>query len=156
MTDALEAASAKLLARLDTEGRRPPTTPGTHLVGGITKVGSRVEAFLRVVVVEAARSAGLDEEELRGELGGSVTRAGGGTMIFALRRMRPSGNRWSRRLKLVMADVQSRNSTLQRFVRVRNEAAHEGTVPKGVDRVLSSLRKLIIEHRQDNGWGVLR
>ena len=46
MSDPLDDASRSLIERIDTELRRPPQTAGTHLVGGITKIGSKLEAFL--------------------------------------------------------------------------------------------------------------
>jgi hypothetical protein len=59
----LDVTSAALLERVDKEDARAPTTAKSHLIGGIAVVGSKLDDFLRNLLIAVADAAGRDPTE---------------------------------------------------------------------------------------------
>ncbi len=152
--DHLETASRELLARVDTERSRPAATPGTTLAGGIAKVGAKLEALLRALLVEVAEAESTPPETLLPMIGGRrvpLRRATGGQLVHALSDLFSRG-RETRRTRAFINDLRRPQSRIRTVIRVRNEVAHEATVPVESTTALADLRSLLIEHRRDAGW----
>jgi hypothetical protein len=156
VTDMLEKASRELLERLSTELARPQGTAGTHLVGGLTKIGSKLEALLRALLVEMAALQGVQVDGLLPTIGDrpiSLRRATGGQVVRALERLTTHHGRLPPRIRALVNDLRRwRDSVISRVIEVRNEAAHEGVVPARAAAAVRELKELVVNHRRDAGW----
>jgi hypothetical protein len=65
----LDVTSAALLERLDKEDARAPTTAKSHLIGGVAAVGSKLDGFLRELLVEIADAGGRAPTEFLPHVG---------------------------------------------------------------------------------------
>ncbi|GAB4510406.1 MAG: hypothetical protein Tsb0020_27570 [Haliangiales bacterium] len=143
MTSAsLRNAAQALLERIDTELSRPRETAETHLVGGIVKMGARLEALLRIALEIACAEQDRDVSDFLPR-NKSLRRATAGQIAHALKRAsvaRDSGAR------LLGEDVRrsGRDSVLFRIIELRNVAAHEGDLDVAdATEVLFALRVLL-------------
>lgn len=155
MTTSLDVASRELLERLDTEDARPPETAGTHLVGGLTKIGAKLEALLRATVLELAEAEGVAVESLLPMLSGkkvALRQATGGQLVRALDQLELRRGTMSAAARTIVDDLRRRPSAIRTLVRVRNEAAHGDGVPKNASSAVRGLRRLLVQCRRAGGW----
>src|SRR5687768_14242797 len=85
----LDKLSAKLLERMSKEESRPPTTDGTHLLGGVSRTSADLEQLLRAAIVVAAESERCKPESILNRSGGkqpSLRKTMIGPLAHGLRR----------------------------------------------------------------------
>ncbi len=143
------------MLRLTTETQRPPETPGTHLLGGVAKIGSALEKFLRAVMEEVAIEARVNAADYMPTFNGrrqSTKRATMGQSISAIRTIGSAIPRPTGRVRAIVAELQRPSSILSQSLALRNTAAHEGDVLPDLRKIVEALRVLVQDHRREQGW----
>jgi hypothetical protein len=128
----LRDAANELLARIDTEMSRPPGTPETYLIGGLTRIGSKLEKLLRaaletvcaeqrVKAIEYLPTSAGRHRSLRTAMAGELARA-----------LQDAAGSYGGRARVLVGDLRNPRSILRRVMDMRNKAAHEGVIPPDV------------------------
>lgn len=153
----LERISGELLERLSKEEARPPTTPKTHLVGGVVTACRLLESLLRETVRAVAADEGchpgdiLVPPHLQRSRPPGIDRASAGKLAHALRLFHSSRNH-PKVVTLILSEVRARNSAIQDFIDVRNLVAKEGKDPGLLVGPTRNLRVWVIRLRKNSGW----
>lgn len=154
----LDSSSSRLIEQVDKELTRPPATTGSHLVGGLTLVGARLDDLMRSLLVEACALRDEPPESFLPKIHQrtvDIRRATAGQLLNAARRA-AEGVDDAPTIRLLITDARRRPSRLSLAIEARNEAAHGGEVPPHASKALQSLRTLLVEYRRDAGWEVSR
>jgi hypothetical protein len=146
----LDVLTEEILARIAKESGRQSDTTKSHLVGGLTMLGSKIDALLRAVLEEVAALQRAKPDAFMPQLNGkavSFRRAPAGQLLRAIEQA-------SRGLELPSSTraLVRGYSDLDFAIRVRNEVVHEGGVPSRAGEALAKLRALLTEYRRDAGW----
>jgi hypothetical protein len=155
--DALDRLSHELLKRLSKDGVGPPVTAASHLVGRLVQAGSALENLLRAVVVYVAARELRDVEELLAPAGGkkpSFRKAMAGSLAYGLRNyfsQRPSKS-IPVRVGSLIDDLLSPDSSILRFIAVRNDVAKEDGDPAQGRAAATDLKATILDFRRRAGW----
>lgn len=140
----LRDVAKELLARIDKERSREPGTPETHLIGGLAKVGTKLESLLRVALEAACAEQGREVRDFLPEIQGravSLRRATAGQLARALGSA--AGARGGA-VGILGKDLRNgKKSVIHRVVHLRNEAAHNERVAPEVTDALQALRRLV-------------
>ncbi len=158
MIGTVDALSLELLERLTTEERRPPSTPGTHLVGGFVKAGAKLEALLRSVVLEIAETDGVDPSELLAPTIGRappLQKAMAGPLAHGIKAyvvQRASRIPLPQELLPLIDDLSRSDSRIFEFINARNKVAKEGKDPELARVAIRNLRNLVGTFRRSAGW----
>lgn len=122
----LEATSQALLDRLEREIERDAAS-GTERAGGVTRIGGRLEEFLRAAVLHAAAIEAVDPLAVVRQVlpqADSVERVTLGTLAKVLQKWRGPA-REDDALRPLIDDLASgKRSVLWRVVNYRNDVAH--------------------------------
>ncbi len=158
MVDALDSLSRELLERLTIEETRSGGTPSTQLVGGIVKVGAKLEALLREVVRQVAVSEGIAPEDLLMPMGGrplTLRKAMAGPLAHGLKQhfIVAHTKLPLPALKPIVDDLCARDSRVLGFIKMRNEVAKEGREPRDAYVSTKRLHDLVLALRKAAGWG---
>jgi len=155
VTAPLDTASRELLVRVEKEASRDAkTTASTHLVGGIAKIGSRIDVLLRELLMAIADLRGENVDAFLPSIRGrqiSLRRATAGQLLHGIREA-AAGARLDPSVRALVRDALARPSVLQNVIEVRNVAAHEGVISPSAAPLLGKLRALIVTYRRDAGF----
>jgi hypothetical protein len=155
--DELDRLSRELLNRLSKDDVGPPATAASHLVGRMVKAASALENLLRAVVVYVAKREGRPAEDLLTPVGGkkpSLRKSMAGPLAHGLRAYfvnRPS-NSIPVRIGPIIDDLVQPQSTILRFIAVRNDVAKEDGDPEQSRAAARELKVLVKEFRRRAGW----
>ncbi|MCC6651665.1 MAG: hypothetical protein IT348_11005 [Candidatus Eisenbacteria bacterium] len=150
----LDETSAALLERIDKEDARAPTTAKSHLIGGITVVGSKLDDFLRELLIAVALAARRDPADLLPQVGKrtvSLRRATAGQLLQSIGDA-AEGLVLDPSVRACVEDARSRRSVLGAVVGLRNLAVHQTALPKDASATLKRLGALLRKYRREAGW----
>ena len=155
----LDVTSAALLERVEKEESRSPTTASTHLIGGVAKVASRLDDFLRALLEEVATLAGQSPVTFLPRVGSrppSLRRAPAGQLLRAAREAAAGLQVMPPSVRLCIEDSRRPGSVLGAVVDLRNVAVHQATLPSTARQSLAQLRALMVAYRREAGWWAKR
>lgn len=136
----LRDAASELLARIETEVSRPPGTAETHLIGGLARIGSKLEKLLRTALEMVCAERGSEATEFLPGRRRSLRTAMAGELARALS---DAAGEQGCVAHVLVEDLRGPRSILRRVMEMRNKAAHEGYVPPDAADVLQALRRLV-------------
>lgn len=123
----LDELSKELLGRLEREVQRPDGTSGTERVGGVNRIGGRLEALLRGALLHAAEIDACDALAAIQALqpkADSVDRVTMGTLATALRDWNGPASDAPVLAPLIEDLGAGKSSVLWRVINYRNDVAH--------------------------------
>jgi hypothetical protein len=147
---ALDVLTQEILARIEKETGRESDTAKSHLVGGLTMLGSKIDALLRAVLEEVTAVRQKRPEDFMPKLNNSPVsfrRAPAGQLLRAIEQAA-----WGLELPPSVRALVSGQSDLDFAIKVRNEVVHDGGVPARAGEALAKLRALLTKYRHDAGW----
>lgn len=154
----LEKLSKELLDRLDTEAARPPETKETTTVGGIAKIGSKLEQLMKASLCYVADALAQTPDALlaaasRGKPP-SLRKATLGPLAYAMQTalQNPTAADLAPLVLPLLHDMARRPSSILSFVSLRNDAIHSGRLPAGAVRAARDLKAVVVELRKRAGW----
>lgn len=153
----LDRLSAELLARLSRDEVGPPATTGSHMAGRMALAAAALENLLRAVVIHAAHCEGRPPEALLPLVGGkkpSFRKSMAGPLAHGLRAhfaKRPPGS-FPVTIGVILDDLVRDESTILRFIAVRNDIVKEDGDPAGGRAVTVPLKALVQEFRRRARW----
>jgi hypothetical protein len=113
------------------------------LVGGLLKVGSKLETLLRVALEAACAERGRQAAEFLPVIQGrrrSLRVATAGELARALEK---AADAHVGEARILVEDLRKRDSIIYRVVHIRNDAAHKGHVASNAADALQALRRLV-------------
>ena len=149
----LDVTSAALLERVEKEDARAPTTAKSHLIGGIAVVGSKLDDFLRELLVAVADAAGREPAEFLPHVGRgtvSLRKATAGQLLRSIQAA-AEGLTLDASVRACVEDMRG-PSLFGAVVGLRNQAVHQTTLPKDADVTLKRLGALLKKYRREAGW----
>lgn len=152
----LDAASAALLERITKEDARGPETASSHLIGGIAVVGSKLDDFLRELLIEVAGAAARHPSDLLPRIGErtvSLRRATAGQLLGAIRDAADDLD-LDVNVRACVDDMRRRGSLFGAVIALRNQAVHSTALPRDANATLSRLGALLKTYRSEAGWDV--
>jgi hypothetical protein len=147
--ESLDEAAAALLERLERESQRDAAS-GTERAGGVTRIGGRLEAFLRAALLEAAAIDSRDPlAAVRSVLvqADSVERVTLGTLAKVLEKWSGSAEDHAA-LRPILEDLRSKKrSLLWRVINYRNDIAHDRKDADGAAAIATELAVWLRHYR---------
>lgn len=150
----LDETSAALLERIDKENARAPSTASSHLIGGIAAVGSKLDDFLRALLVDVARAAEREPQQFLPTVGKktvSLRKATAGQLLRATQEA-AKGLVLEAQVRACVEDARQSRSVLRAVVDLRNLAVHEMVLPADANAILKRLGALLHRCRREAGW----
>lgn len=117
-------------------------------------MGSKLDDFLRALLVAVAAAAGRDPAALLPQVGRktvSLRRATAGQLLRSIREA-ADGVTLDPAVRTCVKDARSPTSVLGAVVGLRNLAVHETALPKDANATLRRLGALLRKSRREAGW----
>jgi len=157
----LDAKSKALIERIDKELARYPNAPATLRRGEIAAVDSALTALLKYAVrwLCDQEQVNPDVEMQRAAKANSLAKATAGQTIQLLGSLSRTTAARRPEVQLLCKEASQRNSRLQKFVNLRNDAVHDESPPPNPTVVLpalQSLRNVISSYRRAAGFDAQR